>query len=257
MRDQFVGDIGDFSNNGLLRYLCGLTGPQTDNPLRSGVACYINDSDGPEGNEINYLNVSDSNDSTYRVCDPELYGVLQRLVGASLVCRTKRNLGQTSNGLILPANTSYHDVPVPIGDRSDWLEGAINKVCKDTDLVFVNPDTGIASKDQERRPSQAHVTVKELARIYEEGKSLIVYQHIGQGHDTAEARIRTISERLTQELQPIPAWKPWALRWRRVIGRVYFIVARTKEHKDKIEGRLEAFRGSVWIKKGHFTEAEA
>ena len=43
MRDSYVGDIGDFANNGLLRHLCGMTGPPMadEKPLRLGVAWYL------------------------------------------------------------------------------------------------------------------------------------------------------------------------------------------------------------------------
>ena len=60
MRDSYVGDIGDFANNGLLRHLCGMTGepiPPDGQRLRLGVVWYINAIEAPisNGQTIGYL----------------------------------------------------------------------------------------------------------------------------------------------------------------------------------------------------------
>ncbi len=243
MRNNYVGDIGDFANNGLLRYLGGVTGPGGGGPLRLGVVWYLNDSPDAAGNEIGYLNVSDYNNCLYRECDPKLYDELQRLVGTSLVKKTKRHICQTKP--ILPANTKHYDVPVPGGERKGWLNGAVREI-KDADIVFVNPDTGIASKVQERNIKPIHVTVRELACFFEQGKSLIIYQHMGQGRGTVLERIKSNSERLECELK-LPR-SPLALWWHRVSGRVYFIVAQPK-HENMLEASVKNLLKSPWGKK--------
>ena len=99
MQNCYVGDIGDFPNYGLLRFLCGATGPKVGRPLRLGLVWYLNKPTESElckspssGNKIGYLNFSGSNDSMYRDCDRELYDTLQQLVGESLVSRTPRSI---------------------------------------------------------------------------------------------------------------------------------------------------------------------
>lgn len=250
MQNKFVGDIGDFANNGLLRYLCGVTGPSTDNPLHLGVAWYLNEneSDDGSGNRIEYLNVSKYNDSQYRECDEDLYDKLQKLVGASLTNKVKRNIGQIIDGSILPDNTKHHTVPIPTGDRTSWIKDAV-QYFGEANLIFANPDTGIASIKQ-RGNLKTHLRISELTHLFEGEKSLVIYQSLGQ-RTPEEETINDISDRLKQELKPMGLWM---LRWCRAPIRAYFVVARTQEHKDTIEKQLVAFRNSPWMTKGHFTE---
>ena len=242
MRNNYVGDIGDFANNGLLRYLCGVTGPTGGNPLRLGVIWYLNNSPDAAGNETGYLNVSDYNECLYRECDPVLYDKLRTLVGKSLLKGLPRTIQDIEKGNILPANTLYYPVVLNDSPRDEWLNNALKKISK-ADLLFINPDTGIASKAQERNIKPTHVTVGELARFFEEGKSLIIYQHTGQGRGTVRKRIESNSERLKCELKL--SSPPLALWWHRVSGRVYFIVAQPK-HKRKIEARIKKFLKGPW-----------
>lgn len=191
------------------------------------------------------------------MCDPGLYAALQELVGKSLVSGTELKIDPSWARLLLPVEERYYDGVLTIRGRKDWLKGAIGTIGKTTDLVFVNPDIGIASKSDENNLGLAHASIKELSRIFEEGKSLIIYQHIGQGlkkGQTAANYIEQTSCRLMQELEG--GRQVWAFWWHRVVSRVYFIVARTQDHKDKIKGRLEAFRKSKWMTKEHFTEVE-
>ena len=252
MKDQYVGDIGDFANNGLLRYLCGVTGPKVGSPLRLGVVWYFNkdQSNDAAGNRIDYLNISDSNDSRYRECDPVLYDTLRRLVGESLVNGTKRSIGQIENGKILPNSTLYYSDSLNNTPRDKWFTGALEKTAE-ADIVFLNPDTGIASKIQEKDRKPAHVIMDELALLFRQGKSLIVYQHLGRGSGTWEERSKFLSDRLEQKLKL--TCKPRAFQWHHVSGRVYFIVAQP-DHESNIAERLEKFLESEWTKQGHFTE---
>ena len=258
MQDRYVGDIGDFANNGLLRALCGTPEMRVDG-LKLGVVEYFNKPSAADlektgqGNKIEYLKFSEYSNSTYRECDSDLYDALQKLVGESLVSGTGLKLDPDRTKNLLPVDERYYDALTPAaGERSAWLQDAIQKV-GDANLVFFNPDTGIASKNQERNVKPPHATMAEIKQIFEEGKSLIIYQHLGQGAPTVEQT----SERLTQELPS--HWKLWAVQWHRVSSRAYFIVARTQEHKDTIEKQLAAFRQTPWrkirpeFKKAHFT----
>ena len=252
MQDRYVGDIGDFANNGLLRALCGT--PENPVPgLKLGVVEYFNkpnaaDSNKGHGNKIEYLKVSGFSNSMFRECDPSLYDALQNLVGESLVSGTELKLDPDRTKKLLPVATRYYDtLTPPAGGRPAWFQDAIQKV-GDANLVFLNPDTGIASEIMQKNVQPSHATMAEIKQIFEEGKSLVIYQHWSHGASTAK-RIPAI---LTQELPSL--WKQWAFRWQPFSRRVYFIVARTEEHKDTIEKQLQAFRNSPWMTKGHFTE---
>ena len=258
MQDSFVGDVGDFANHGILRALCGTPAKPVDG-LKLGVVEYFNRSTDADlkkshGNRIEYLKVSKYNNSTYRVCDPELYDALRKLVGESLASETGLKIDRARARLLLPVDERYYDVALPVGERKDWLKYAIRKIEDNTDLIFVNPDIGIASKSQEEKVGPAHTTIKELSQIFENDKGVIVYQQIGQGlqrGQTAKDFIKQTSDRLMHELRPVcQLWVSW---WRRGAGRAYFVVPGTERQRDKIEERLEAFKRSEWVKKGHFS----
>ncbi len=250
MQDSFVADIGDFANHGILRALCGTPEKPVDG-LKLGVVEYFNNPINTNlknhGNRIEYLKVSKYNNSKYRVCDPYLYDTLQKLVGESLMCGTKLKIDPDRAKLLLPVDERYYDVALLDGKRKDWLKGAIEKIGKNTDIVFINPDNGI---DLIRVSRRKYVHLWELKCFLKEKKSLIIYHHLGQGNKTEIERIDAISRCLIQELRPNGLW---ALRWNRAPTRAFFIVARTKNHKGKIEERLEAFKKSQWRKQGHFT----
>ena len=257
MQDKYVGDIGDFGKYGLLRYLCGVTGPKMDVPLSLGVVWYRNNSRGADGNRIDYLNVSDSNDFIYRKCDQELYDKLQQLVGSSLVSRNKRNVGQISSSLILPANTQYYDVHLSVRERNDWHNNALKKTDQ-ASLVFVDPDNGLASESikHTRKESLKYVFMDEIKDFMKRPQSLIIYHHLGQRNATAEDTIKNISIRLENEIKcPIVA-----LRWHRIQGRVYFIVVHP-DHMNKLCDKIGAFLGTKWgkirqgLKQPHFCMA--
>ena len=255
MKHEYVGDIGDFANNALLRYLCGVTGPATSKRLSVGVVSYLNESqsEGAAGNEIGYLNSSKYNDRLYRECDPVLYDTLKRLVGQSMVSQFKRNIDQITCSLFLSDYMKYYNEPLSNKSeksRKQWLEYALADVKENTDILFLNPDNGI---DLNGKYKLQHIHLWEIAYFFESGKSLVIYHHLGQGQETHDARIDNIVSCLNEKLKPEALW---VVKWHRVSTRSYFIVARTKKHRDKIKERLDTLDTSRWKTKGHFSVEE-
>ena len=276
MRHEYVGDIGDFANNGLMRYLCGVTGFKIENHLRLGVVSYLNDSQPVEaaGNKIGYLNASEYNDHLYRECDPVLYDTLQNLVGQSLVQREIRNINQIERNLFLSECTQYYNRPVTDVDRVDWINDALRKTEK-ADVIFINSDKGIEllietkEVDSKKRQqivglkqmtdSPEHTSVKELDRFFRCGKSLVIYQH----NVRIDGWINTIAKMLCDSLTMDQHPRIWALHWHRESPRVYFVVSHQK-HGDLFCSRIKAFLNGPWGKrkppnakdaKPHFTLA--
>ena len=272
MQDRFVGDIGDFANHGVLRALCGKPEKPVDG-LKLSVVEYFNmpadrNLKKSDGKHIEYLKVLKYNNSTYRVCAPELYDALQKLVGESLVSGTELKVDPERAKILLPVDERYYDVPIPVGERHDWLKGALEKT-GDADVIFVNPDNGIKLrveeveskkpivKLEEKTNSRQHVSLGELKYLYEKGKSLIIYHHLGQGNkkgETLEDRIKSISGCLKETLMLI--CPPRVVRWHRSPQRAYLIVPRTQNHKATIDKRLKLLEKSPWKAKGHFSVSE-
>ncbi len=242
MRNEWVGDIGDFGKYGLLRCLCGVTDPQPDNPLRLGVVWCLNKT-----------NTMPPNYQHLKNCDSELLGKL-----TDIVAKDNRTVTTIMNGDILPCNTLYYANPLPNPcypeERREWFKKAQAET-KCAEIVYFDPDNGIAH-DSTKRTSRKHIFPDELKPFYKRGQSLIIYHHIARG-ETAATQINNLSCRLIQKLHPAQLW---ALRYHRGTARVYFIVAHP-DHKDRIATRLEAFCQSAWVgnegHEGHFTILES
>ena len=250
MKDQYVGDIGDFANNGLLRVLCGTTeGPVPG--MRLGIIWYRNPLQDRYGNQIGYLNSSGHNDRTYRECDPDLYRELQKLVGRRMERDERRLIEDIMESNILPPGTRHHEenLPNPANRirRNAWLERAILETEK-SDVIFLNPDTGIGWNGMARL---GYVHPWELRRLLETKKVLVIYQHAQRGNWVAE-NVR----RLTEELPGVRHL--WACVWNPAPTRGYFIIAQTDDQRDRIEERLEVLRRSQWMgERGFFAVEEA
>jgi hypothetical protein len=178
MKDSYVGDIGDFANNGLLRHIFGGPGaPAVDNPLRLGVVSYLND-----GAITGYL----EGNAPLRECDPGLYKTLQGFVFVFEGVRNRKISTVAYRGM-LPDDTIFYDEPLPRARErtadNPWVEGALEEM-EDADVVFINPDKGISSDDN--HADTEHVSIAELGRFYDKGKSLIIYQHNTQRNGQIE-----------------------------------------------------------------------
>ena len=235
MQDHFVGDVGDFANNGLLRWLTGMHGPKMDAPLPLGVAWYYNHDICRAGNLISYLEDTPANRQRFAACDPVLYDALRDLVHNGN--RSVRALEQSG---VLPQGTAYHrELLCWQTDRAAWMNGVLQETA-DSQLVFVNPDNGIVS-GQIDPASPKHVPMEELRHFVNRGQSLVIYHHLGRNR-AHERQIRDIHEALQRELG-LPVY---ALRYGAFQARAYFIAAQLGEHQRVIEGRLGSFLASPW-----------
>lgn len=252
MQNRYVGDIGDFGKYGLLR---ALTGPTP--PLRLGVVWYLfpDESNSGDGRLTGFLSKSDHNYQRFCTCDPTLYENLRHLVS-----RGQRDVASVQRMGILPADTLYYECSLSYPRhmkrperqtlRESWIKGAL-KTTESADLIFLDPDNGIAGKTSPwRKKGPKYVFMDDLERFYTRGQSLIVYHHLGR-HKPANDQIGSLSESIRHCLKlsrpPIP------LRYRRGTSRVYFIIPQEK-HCANLQGRIESFLQTPWNK--HFELAD-
>ena len=274
MQNQYVGDIGDFGKYGLLRAISG-------DPLRLGVVWYLfpdeptKEPGKGDGKFIDYLCHPTAKERKLIECDPFLYDKLHKIV----IDENDRRVVRVQESGILPSDTAYHDhslsyEPRESGDsrkcrRAEWLNSTL-EATKEADVVFVDPDNGIAIPDngeanQAIRITKAnpygkrgpkYVFMDDLNRFYCNGKSLVIYQHLTR-QGKAPEQIACLSEKLQESLKL--SHMPWALWYHRGTGRVYFIVAQ-KQHEQTIRERLQEFQNKpCWFerqpvfKHPHFT----
>ena len=217
MQNQYVGDIGDFGKYGLLREIFGRPEvPGSGCGLRLGVAWYLfpdeppkdpNKPDNRDGSLTDYLYDKRDNHEKYRKCDTELYDELRRIV----IQEKKRDVTRIRESGILLWDTVYYEnslsyprkQPMPLRKsiRESWLEGTLAATAK-ADVVFVDPDNGIASENISawRKNGPKYVFMDDLNRFYCNGKSLVIYQHLTRQCKAPE-QINKLAERLQESLK--------------------------------------------------------
>ncbi len=172
MKNQYLGDIGDFGKYGLLRFL-------SSKGLVIGVNWYLTPNDGgPAGRYINYL-TKDEN----RKYDEELFGLLQ-----TIVRNPDKNIGMIEESKLLP-NAVLFDRLLEPGSirktedrkklRQEWHMDALNTL-KDAALVFADPDNGLSEKSPGSVVSSKYVFPTELADYYRRGQDVVYYCHKGR-----------------------------------------------------------------------------
>ena len=165
LKDQYVGDVGDYGKYGLLRYL-------SQKGIKIGVNWYLtrNDDIVVNGNIRGYLDNED--ESKY---DRDVFFLLKYL--------PERSIGQIESSNIIP-NALFYSELLTIDDlpkakrwgmRKAWHNQAM-RVLADAELIFADPDVG--STDDEtalEKGGEKYVALGELQQYYESGKDVVYY----------------------------------------------------------------------------------
>ena len=228
MQDRYAGDIGDFAKFALLRNLLAGTN------LRLGLAWYLTHQPGDpkgDGRHTKYLTYSERNEFLYRACDAELYDRLAEIVKSG-----NRSVAVLGRSGILPPGTVYFESPLAFNSvasgvryalkdraerRKEWLRRALARTI-DCQILMFDPDNGLEVKSigpySARGPK--YVFFDELSPYVARGQSIIVYQHATRSTPMSEQ----VAQRLSELKQRLPlATEPFALIWRRVSARAFFI----------------------------------
>ena len=232
MRDQWVGDIGDFAKYGLLRHLCGVTGPSVDNPPSLGIIWYYQEGRvGGDGN-TNYLRGGSPLCKIINF-DPYLYKAIQRLVEPN--CRTVYDV---QNAKIFPSpSTKYFINPVGTGirGRPNWFKCAKNAM-QGAELVFLDPDNGSQPSCTSKSRGPKHVRIEEVEELVAQDKSLVIYQHVAHGADTELIRLSFASTVIARLGRPIRTFQ-WGSR--------YFFIIPSENRENYLLSRLNSFE-ELW-----------
>ena len=241
MRDQFVGDVGDFGKYGLLRRL-------TNPDLTLGVVWYyrLDEPKDPGGRFIQYLKCDFHDRAKYQSCDPELWQILWKLVR-----NDKRYVRCVEQSPILPAGTKYFRdtldyTGIKPGDprkqfRADWLQRAL-RATEGADIVFLDPDNNIPPHEKQRylKDGPKYAYLDEIKAFWHRGQSVVVYHHTDRTKPVCE-QIRETADRLQKTLGA----EPISLRWRSFETRAFFVVPQPK-HRERIEERIKQMLAGPW-----------
>ncbi|MCL1803695.1 MAG: hypothetical protein FWG30_08685 [Eubacteriaceae bacterium] len=169
MKNQYVGDIGDYVKLGLLRSM-------EDVGYKIGINWYLtpDDDDKKDGRHIKYLsNGCDTNDNA-------LFASLYEIVRI----RNDRSVNAIINSDLL-YSTKHYSRPFDITSsadredfRADWHANALMHL-KGSDIVFLDPDNGFLpeSINATSKAGNKYAEYFEAADYFHEGSTVIVYCH--------------------------------------------------------------------------------
>ncbi len=249
MQNRYVGDVGDFGKFGLLRFLSGETAQDDLERLRLGVIWYLvpDEHHNADGRHIGFLEPTESNIRRYGRCDRDLWARLGHLVGHNARCVRSVELAE-----ILPPDTLYYgrmlctpDAPPDVRQavHHHWFGNAARAV-RAAELVYVDPDNGIARNDNQRFRQQGpkYVYLDHLRTLWDRGQSLVIYHHIGRNAAAAE-QVQEYTDFLVEGLgleRP-----PKRLLFRRGTARCFFVVIQER-HRDAIIPRIRQLLQTPW-----------
>ena len=238
MRDQFVGDIGDFAKYGLLRTLiCDGSAAR-----RLGVVWYANEDarDSSHGEGVSYL---EDNASSYRACDHDLYDSLRSVVRSG-----RRRIFTVEESGLLGVDIPFWS-ELTLGrspQRTGWLAGALKRV-EGCDLVFLDPDNGLRleSASGARSVSPEHAYKDELLTFVNSAVVAVVY-HTPSRHRKGFTHDKQVEEICEDLAGTGPDHRTvFAARWRRHGARLFLIVCKPGR-ADAVRQVLLAMRHSPW-----------
>jgi len=260
MQDRYVGDIGDFGKYGLLDFI------SSETKLKLGVNWCLtsptqNEMKSDDGKFYDYLlpgtkyeaedKVSKKYAQRIKECDEQLYKKLQKIVidwldqGKNPEYRCTMRI---EDGKILPTRTIFYSRGLNKTNRTEWLNNGIQSL-SESELIFFDPDNGIADgiyiKDVGKSPK--HIYCKEIRDYFENGQSLVIYQHANRS-DEFNNVLKDMKDKLIKNLGKINDNQIIYLRYKRGSARAFFIIMQQK-HSDSIEKAVDNLL-EVW--KGHF-----
>ena len=192
MKNQYVGDIGDYGKYGLLRFLA-------KHGICIGVNWYLTENDeSADGKFTDYLKDKGSPD---RLCDPELFDALREIVlprsiqekSVNMICEAKLIPNACYYNSLLP--DSNQDSKAREINRHFWLNNS-SLMLSEADLIFADPDNGLSfRKSAGNKGSEKYVLPEEIEKYYWDGKDVVYYCHKGrrkpEAWEQAKTEIRT------------------------------------------------------------------
>lgn len=222
MKDQYFGDINDYRKYGLLRTVSKV--------LREpGLIAWMltPDDASTDGKFIQYL----SEPSRWQTYDADLYATLQRLLAGP---------GRRSVSLIedtdLLNGCQYFSETVPdySVSRQHWF-ARLRQASAEHAWVFLDPDNGleVKSKPFGRKDSSKFLFWREVETLWEDGKSLLIYQHF-----IREKRGVFTSRIMDQLAKSTPGSSTMAF----ATSNVLFLMALQPHHDNKHDRIIELLR---------------
>ena len=218
MRDEYVGDIGDFGKYILLKELRVIAGTG----VKIGINWYYNTRPAAA---FRYLF-----DDDYRRMDHTLFDYLR----SSYKIKEPR-LPDVEEMILKDQNNLFYRKLVPYSQslRKTWFQESWEKL-KEAEIIFLDPDNGIPPDKDKVTSKQA--SIDEIKRYYDKGKSIILYQH--------KNREPNFLAWFKDKLQEIySAHTPIIIRCPKITVRYYALIAKTTKHQTLFKDLSDELTG--------------
>ena len=241
MKNQYVGDIGDYGKYSLLRFLA-------QRGIRIGINWYLTCNDlSSDGKFTDYLN----NDSEKRY-DQDVFLTLKKIVEE--YDKNHRNVGMIQEADLIP-NAGFFDEQIVEEKKSPmerawkrhlWFERS-QLALSDAELIFADPDNGISyTKTSRKKESEKYILPEEVAQYYYDGKDVVFYCHKGRrGSDAWKVTKSKITEYVCDA-------RLLAVTFHRGTQRSYIFVVHP-ERAEIYESLLQRFLMTPWGNRKVFT----
>ena len=231
MKNQYVGDIGDYGKYGLLRFLAS-------HGIKIGVNWYLTENDGStDGRFTTYLK-----NPAERVYDPELFDALQNITD----CPDK-TVKMIEQARIIPdaeffselLKSSSLEASAREWNRRLWFNNS-TLMLGNAELIFADPDNGISYRKKARtKDSEKFILPEDVAEYYNSGRNVVYYCHKGRRKQEAWEQAKAEIRNHIRDAQIL------AVTFHRGTQRSYIFVL----HPDcymKYEKIITAFLDSEW-----------
>jgi hypothetical protein len=221
MKDQYVGDIGDFGKVLLLKHLVGLG-------FKIGINWVLTENDQrADGKHRDYASYSGGD--CLCCCDDKVFEQMLPLAKKEKADRKIEDLEDLIRGFSERV-VFYSKKYVGGRKRKTSEDEAFAALSPDlANLAFFDPDNGV---DGEEGTSSKHVYISDLSRYWKRKQSILTYHHLSR-EDTHEKQIDKLRIDFTRAF---PESRVYTYHLRRGTARVYILCIR-KEHLPKIVGK--------------------
>lgn len=174
MKNQYVGDIGDYGKYSLLRAFA-------EAGVKIGVNWYLTDDDGSnDGKFKGYLR-----EGTLRKYSPVVFDTLKKVVSdGNGSVRAIQDSGIIPEAQYFSAPVIFTGTPAERTEKRDkWLWKSIWTLGL-SDLVFLDPDNGLMEKDDpSQKNAEKYVLPREVLEYWECRHNVVYYCHKGRRTD--------------------------------------------------------------------------
>lgn len=228
MKNQYAGDIGDYTKLGILRKL------ETAG-FSIGLNWYLTPDEPEHSKSFNDGKHTEFWDWECKMPDSELHNVLKEFK------KQKRCVAKLEQANLFK-NALFWDQILESKNREPWHFEAL-KYLGSQDIIFLDPDNGLEVKSTKPKSKNGnkYTTYQEVADYYKKGSSVIVYNHRDRkSHDEYIKRFTRF-----RELPETADAKMFYLRASRCSVRDYLFIIQEKDFV-KVCKTIDEFLITEW-----------